>query len=401
MTRKAMRATPAPMLITNSTMLEYMLVRQVDEPIIQQSQGKLRWIVLDEAHTYVGSQAAELSLLLRRVMHTFGVNAKDVRFVATSATIGDPANKETKTDEQLQQYLASLAGIERDQVVIIGGRRSVPSLPHVQKQRLSLEELASIDAELHFSESRYKALIAHPTTLKLREILATNNIPSTLSELSAILLGDSREHHQKDTLKWIDLCSNTSKPGAKVKKPEINAKAFLPLRGHLFHQVMTGLWCCVDKNCPEKKKTPLTQNWPFGRVYPQRRNHCNCGAPIYELVFCNDCNTPHLMGVESGGHIIQLSQQTVDEFSLDYEYLEEDDSDEENKSKNEPASDSTEKWIIAPKNHKKLTYPVSIDKEMLMCTPSMKTWDLNIIEAKELSCVECEYAGYKSPFYRR
>ncbi|GAM73620.1 hypothetical protein JCM19241_3075 [Vibrio ishigakensis] len=40
-------------------MLEYMLVRQIDNPIIQASreQKSLRWIVLDEAHTYVGSQA--------------------------------------------------------------------------------------------------------------------------------------------------------------------------------------------------------------------------------------------------------------------------------------------------------------------------------------------------------
>ena len=65
------------------------MVRQIDAPIIQQSkaQKSLRWIVLDEAHTYVGSQAAELALQLRRVMTAFGVTPDDVRFVATSATI--------------------------------------------------------------------------------------------------------------------------------------------------------------------------------------------------------------------------------------------------------------------------------------------------------------------------
>ena len=86
-------------------MLEYMLVRQVDAPILDQSQGKLRWIVLDEAHTYVGSQAAELALLLRRVIYAFGVEAQDIRFVATSATIGD-----TEGNEKLKNYLASIAG---------------------------------------------------------------------------------------------------------------------------------------------------------------------------------------------------------------------------------------------------------------------------------------------------
>ncbi|TRX00164.1 DEAD/DEAH box helicase [Candidatus Methylobacter oryzae] len=111
LSRALLRSEPPPLLVTNSTMLEYMLVRQVDSPILQKSQGKLRWIVLDEAHTYIGSQAAELSLLLRRVLHGFAVNAEDVRFVATSATIGD------KDNVSLQRYLADLAGISQDQVM--------------------------------------------------------------------------------------------------------------------------------------------------------------------------------------------------------------------------------------------------------------------------------------------
>ncbi len=398
MTRKAMRATPAPMLVTNSTMLEYMLVRQIDDPIIQQSQGKLRWIVLDEAHTYVGSQAAELSLLLRRVMHTFGVEAKDVRFVATSATISDPGGK-TDTYKQLQEYLAALAGIDTDQVVIIGGKRSVPSLPNLLKKKLSLEDITSIGEGFHFSEARFKALASHPISIKMREILATNNIPSTLSELSNQLFGNNSEPHEQATLAWIDVCSNTSKPGPKPNKPEVDSEAFLPLRGHLFHQVMTGLWCCVDKNCPAKKNTSLTKKWPFGRVFSQRLNHCDCGAPIYELVFCNDCNTPHLMGMESGGNILQVSQQSIDEFSLDYEYIEEIDTEEKNPDIDIP--DSIEKLIIAPKTHKTLTYSVSINNERLLCPPGMESFDLNIIDTNDLSCVQCEFSGYKSSFYRR
>ncbi|MBF4448310.1 DEAD/DEAH box helicase, partial [Vibrio anguillarum] len=86
LSRKLMRENPAPILVTNGTMLEYMLVRQADAPIIQKSQGKLRWIVLDEAHTYIGSQAAELALQLRRVMQAFDVKPEDIRFIATSAT---------------------------------------------------------------------------------------------------------------------------------------------------------------------------------------------------------------------------------------------------------------------------------------------------------------------------
>lgn len=89
--RRTLRANPPPLLVTNSTMLEYLLVRNEDRPIIEQSRGQLRWIVIDEAHTYAGSQAAELTLLLRRVLHTFGCHPGEVRFIATSATLSRPA----------------------------------------------------------------------------------------------------------------------------------------------------------------------------------------------------------------------------------------------------------------------------------------------------------------------
>lgn len=89
LSRDKLRQEPPPILMTNATMLEYMLVRQVDAPIlnISKNAGSLRWIVLDEAHSYIGSQAAEIALLLRRVVHAFGKKPQDIRFVATSATI--------------------------------------------------------------------------------------------------------------------------------------------------------------------------------------------------------------------------------------------------------------------------------------------------------------------------
>ena len=56
-------------------MLELIIQRPIDKPILDQSQGQLKYIVLDEAHTYVGSKAAELALLLRRVIHALVVTS--------------------------------------------------------------------------------------------------------------------------------------------------------------------------------------------------------------------------------------------------------------------------------------------------------------------------------------
>lgn len=52
-TRPQIRETPPQILFTNPTMLNYMLVRSEDKEILEKSQGKLKWILLDEAHTVV------------------------------------------------------------------------------------------------------------------------------------------------------------------------------------------------------------------------------------------------------------------------------------------------------------------------------------------------------------
>src|SRR5690606_21160424 len=136
-----------------------------DRPILDASRGKLKWIVLDEAHTYVGSNAAEISLLLRRVMHAFGVRSEDVQFVATSATIGDPA-----ATDQLRQYLADLAGVGLEQVTRVTGKRVSPPLaagtgPDAPPE---LAKLEGLDAA-----SRYRVLADSSQMRALRESLGT------------------------------------------------------------------------------------------------------------------------------------------------------------------------------------------------------------------------------------
>ncbi|MBP7589238.1 MAG: DEAD/DEAH box helicase [Thermoanaerobaculia bacterium] len=74
--RKDIRERPPEILVTNITMLEYLLLRPADAPILEASAGALRWIVLDEAHTYAGAQAAEMALLLRRVRTAFGAEGR-------------------------------------------------------------------------------------------------------------------------------------------------------------------------------------------------------------------------------------------------------------------------------------------------------------------------------------
>ncbi|WP_342208494.1 DEAD/DEAH box helicase [Shewanella xiamenensis] len=330
LSRELLRKSPAPILVTNGTMLEYMLVRQVDAPIVEISrqQKSLRWIVLDEAHTYVGSQAAELALQLRRVLQAFGVSAKDVRFVATSATIAG-----AEANEQLKQYLSELAGVSPEQVKVIGGRRVIPELDFVEGPEISLDEIESMEPtgepvrkgkpDPEVSQSRFSALLASTYAKTLREVVVESKTPLTMDDIANRV---SKRINQapvsrSEMLRWLDLLSGT--------RPSLEEDAFIKLRAHFFQRMTNGLWACIDKDCSKKRSSRLDNEWPFGYVYASHTQQCECGAPVFELSFCADCNEPHLLARDKSGQLVQWNTHSIDEFSLQRD-VEEDDSDIQN-----------------------------------------------------------------------
>lgn len=324
--RRDIWSSPPPILVTNATMLEYMLVRQKDEDILVKSQGKLKWIVLDEAHTYVGSQAAEISLLLRRVMHAYGVEPEQVRFVATSATIGDK-KKQEETNQQLQEFLAMLAGVNLNQVKVVNGHRLIPDIDESQKYDQFLYEHAkSLE-----SGNLFDYLCAFPTLRTLREKLTSE--PLTLEEIAAIIWPEKSDNLKQpdleNALKIMDLAV-TAYPNGNEKSEQ----AFLPVRAHIFHRAQRGFWACVDPQCCNKKGTELENGWKFGMVYIHEKTHCEgeCGAPVFELTHCSDCGTPSLSAAKTtadgGVKLIEgRESDLLDDYADEIEHL--DDENEE------------------------------------------------------------------------
>ncbi len=124
-TRAELRQHPANILLTNPTMLEYILLRDKDRKLIHEKQeeeveGTLRWIALDETHTYTGAGAAEIAMLLRRVLMAYGVTTDEVRFATSSATIG---NGGENAKEELKAFIAGITGLQTNQVRYVDGRR--------------------------------------------------------------------------------------------------------------------------------------------------------------------------------------------------------------------------------------------------------------------------------------
>ena len=72
--RETMQRNPPDILLTNYKMLDYLLLRGRDKPLWAQNDPEtLRFLVVDEMHTFDGAQGADLALLLRRLLHLLAV----------------------------------------------------------------------------------------------------------------------------------------------------------------------------------------------------------------------------------------------------------------------------------------------------------------------------------------
>ncbi|ADJ28798.1 DEAD/DEAH box helicase [Nitrosococcus watsonii] len=394
LSRELLCEEPAPILVTNGTMLEYMMVRQIDAPIIEKSKaGKsLRWIILDEAHTYMGSQAAELALQLRRVMHVFGVESKDVRFVATSATIaGDEAA------EPLKKFLSELSSVPTNQIDVFGGKRIIPSLASSRRKSITLDALENMpvanEQQSGIHPERYEALVHSPEARALRDILVTNPKPLKLRELVARLNEKiPRQFSYHEILRWLDVCSGT--------RPSDKEPAFLKLRAHLFQRTSHGLWACFDGNCSAKIGTPLQENWPLGYVYVIQRQTCNCGSPVFELSFCQECNEPHLLARDKSGKLVQWDTYAGDEFSLQAEVDGDEDIPED---QSQPVESMKVPLILSPSMSERAGYiPMKFDKlsgKFSHATDSSVLLSMNT-DFKAV-CSRCEFRGYQHLPFRR
>ena len=105
--REEMRATPPHILLTNYSMLEYLLIRPDDSPLFDDGRGE-RWqfIVLDEAHQYRGAKGMEMGMLIRRLKQRLrdGGRQEAFRCIATSATL---SSGESDADRRIVAKFAS------------------------------------------------------------------------------------------------------------------------------------------------------------------------------------------------------------------------------------------------------------------------------------------------------
>lgn len=260
--------TRPQILLSNPSMLEYILVRKNDQKMLQESAGKLRWIIIDEAHSYSGSSAVELAYQIKRILEAFNVKANEVRFACTSATIGGKEG-----ESSLKDFIAMVTGQDRSNIAVIDGERLVPEIDKTELQNALSEKHIRISAD---------------------RLLALRDKINTVAGMSLRQIwdwfGPQELYTPLGTLNLIDrLCE--FKAGEKV---------VLSLRAHFFMRAISGLYACANPNCHG------TSGTLYGHLTTYKAAVCpDCGKPLLELVHCKRCNSFVLMGVsDTQTHII-------------------------------------------------------------------------------------------------
>jgi len=142
-------------LVTNYSMLEYMLMRPLEhvfwhntkewldgckEPEDSRMKRKLL-LVIDEAHLYQGAMGTEFSLLLNRLLSVIsgenpGLGRDKIQFIITSASLGDK-------DAEKREYAAGLLSIDDE-------RKKKMRIP--ESTRIELPEFAGENEKIYSEE---------------------------------------------------------------------------------------------------------------------------------------------------------------------------------------------------------------------------------------------------------
>ena len=289
--RDDIRANPPQVLITNFSMLEYLMERPVDVPIFENAH--LKFLVLDEVHAYRGVQATEIAFLIRRLKDRLGI--EKLVSIATSATLGKQDDSESKA--KVRRFVSDLFGENFIEPNPIYGTTALPKIkspsfrPPVT-QYINAAEFLRVGDET-----------------AVRQSLCPNNLGETLADL--LECDENLYRLRKEILTRPLLLSETArrlwpndsqaKDGiqalleivATAKKDETHDD-LLPTRLHYFVRAQDGLHVCLHLQCPDRSDgkpeffaSRNNENIPEGLCPACHREGRQ--SKLVEIVTCRKC----------------------------------------------------------------------------------------------------------------
>lgn len=318
-----MQAAPPDILVTNYSMLEYMLVRPIENNIFEKTKQWLQndpnarlTLVLDEAHTYTGAKGTEVAHLVRRLKERIGIEPGSNKFraIATTASLPNISGAE----DDLFRFISDLFGEPENRFTLIKLPDDMNKLPERKPSLRALTafdrfhqafditnpfpaiegiasdlQLGQVDYTLDPQVALYQLLENNEDILWVRQRTARN---ATLLDQLADECWDglaTPEERERATAGVLS-AGNFARPEAKLDVPPL-----LSVRLHAFFRGVPGFWACMDPNCsavPSQYRDPKRPR-PIGKLYTDPRPWCECGARVLELYSCRKCGLLFLGGI--------------------------------------------------------------------------------------------------------
>lgn len=156
--REAILAHPPDILLTNYVMLELILTRPSESRLIRAATN-LRFLVLDELHTYRGRQGADVAMLVRRVRETVGSGA--IQCVGTSATLAGPGTADEQRRE-VASVASQIFGCTVRPENVVGETLRRATEPFDATRPADLDDLRAAIATGGSLTTDYAGLVRHP-----------------------------------------------------------------------------------------------------------------------------------------------------------------------------------------------------------------------------------------------
>ena len=297
--RFSMQDNAPDILITNYSMLNVMLMRELESGIFE---GTKKWLeedpnhifhlVIDELHTYRGTSGTEVAYLLRVLLDRLGLtpDSPQVQFLASSASLEE--------NQQSIDFLSEFFGIEKSDFQKRFAILSNPLQPLVPKPSVPLP-LGALKKHA-FAKDGDDEILATLDCTDYNHVLSKYQLLDWLK----YALGSPKGIIAKDVNKIAEALELTDPDGISVVaglvkvicQCKVGNNYVAPLRAHFFFRSISGLWGCSDPSCNYLHPEYSFENRLIGRLYKRPRNICECGNRVLEVLVCENCGETYLGG---------------------------------------------------------------------------------------------------------
>jgi len=329
LSRDEMRQAPPDILITNYVMLDLLLTRHEDKKLFpEKHKGYLKYIVLDEIHTYSGNTGADVAGLIRRVKHKTH-SQEQIQCIGTSATIQD--NKKTGTAAIIEfaekifgEKFESSSLIEASYVNLDVPAKDILTLPRsilIQDSDLNdfdgtlskIIPLAEklLDRSLTAGERTKKGLgelfHRHPTIIFLRNSLKekAKSLKDLAEDYKTKIRNDETAENCLNELKAAFLLGTV----AEVTIEDEDRPLLVP-KIHLFFTQGHEISSCLTKDGPHPSidgdlKCKRCEHPSFPLYFCR-----NCGHEFYSVLITEENTLPRNYDNEEEGEMVYLTPIT-------------------------------------------------------------------------------------------